>query len=216
MIRKGQLAVMGLAMLVTTATQVHAGIVNVTVTDTVTGFNDATNLSPPYPFTITFSGLPTDSVGGGVLSLTTFGDFSYFLEYIDISVDGDSQGRLWDNDPGNDSFTGTVLDNDVGRDYAITSSGSNPGANLFLSEAELDSFLADGTFVIGFDEFGPEVDDLYDSPNEYITATLTYQTASSAAVPEPTSLALFGISACVAGVGAARRRRGEKKAETAA
>jgi len=33
---------------------------------------------------------------------------------------------------------------------------------------------------------------------------------SVAAVPEPTSLALCGIAACVAGVGAARRRRREK------
>ena len=33
----------------------------------------------------------------------------------------------------------------------------------------------------------------------------------AAVVPEPSSLALFGIGACVAGVGAARRRRREKK-----
>jgi PEP-CTERM motif len=34
---------------------------------------------------------------------------------------------------------------------------------------------------------------------------------SAAAVPEPTSLAIFGIGACVAGLGAARRRRREKQ-----
>ena len=37
---------------------------------------------------------------------------------------------------------------------------------------------------------------------------------TSTAVPEPSSLALFGISACVAGIGAARRRRHEKQQET--
>jgi hypothetical protein len=33
----------------------------------------------------------------------------------------------------------------------------------------------------------------------------------STAVPEPSSLALFGIGACVAGIGACRRRRREKQ-----
>lgn len=44
---------------------------------------------------------------------------------------------------------------------------------------------------------------------------LSFQ-SNAAAVPEPSSLALFGIGACVAGVGAARRRRGEKKQEATA
>jgi len=35
-------------------------------------------------------------------------------------------------------------------------------------------------------------------------------------VPEPTSLALFGIGACVAGFGAARRRRRDAKQEATA
>ena len=37
------------------------------------------------------------------------------------------------------------------------------------------------------------------------------QTASLAAIPEPTSLAVFAIGACVAGLGTARRRRREKQ-----
>lgn len=42
------------------------------------------------------------------------------------------------------------------------------------------------------------------------------QFANSAAVPEPSSLAMFGIGACVAGVGDARRRRREKQQEATA
>jgi hypothetical protein len=40
---------------------------------------------------------------------------------------------------------------------------------------------------------------------------LAYVSSASPAVPEPSSLALFGIGACVAGVAAAYRRRREKK-----
>lgn len=39
---------------------------------------------------------------------------------------------------------------------------------------------------------------------------------SNATVPEPTSLAIFGIGACVAGIGAGRRRRHETQQEAAA
>lgn len=41
-------------------------------------------------------------------------------------------------------------------------------------------------------------------------------TGSMSAVPEPSSLALFGIGACLAGVGTARRRRREKQQEATA
>ena len=43
---------------------------------------------------------------------------------------------------------------------------------------------------------------------------IAFDTSSAAAVPEPSSLAVFGIGACVAGVGAARRRR-KKQQSTA-
>lgn len=41
------------------------------------------------------------------------------------------------------------------------------------------------------------------------------QTGNISAVPEPTSLAVFAIGACVAGLGAARRRRGNQQVATA-
>lgn len=44
---------------------------------------------------------------------------------------------------------------------------------------------------------------------------LSYKSSASA-VPEPSSLALFGIGACVAGIGAARRRRREKHQDATA
>ncbi len=49
-----------------------------------------------------------------------------------------------------------------------------------------------------------------------VLATGTITDLSAAAVPEPSSLAVFGIGACVAGVGVARRRRLEKQQRAAA
>ncbi|WP_417749589.1 PEP-CTERM sorting domain-containing protein [Rosistilla oblonga] len=48
------------------------------------------------------------------------------------------------------------------------------------------------------------------------SGTIEYAEASVNAVPEPTSLAVFGIGACVAGLGNARRRRREKQQEATA
>ncbi len=42
------------------------------------------------------------------------------------------------------------------------------------------------------------------------------QASTASTVPEPSSLAVFGIGACVAGLGAARRRRREKQQAAAA
>ncbi len=43
-----------------------------------------------------------------------------------------------------------------------------------------------------------------------VLATGTITDLSATAVPEPSSVALFGLGACIAGVGVARRRRREK------
>lgn len=46
--------------------------------------------------------------------------------------------------------------------------------------------------------------------------SIHYNVQSVSAVPEPSSLAMFGIVACVAGLGAARRRRCEKQQKATA
>ena len=180
--------------------QLHAAVI--TVSDTVTGFADA-GANPPNPFSITFSALPTQSVAGGTLNLVTFGDFDSPMEYIDVTIDGVSFGRLWDSNPLNDQFNGTIADNDIGRQYNAPT--GNPAANLTLSKAVLDGILADGTFLIGF-SFGPTVSNVFNTPNEFITATLTYESASVAAVPEPASVVAFGLLACCAGLQMRRPR----------
>ena len=164
-----------------------------TSTETVTGFANVSGTSvPPNAFQITFSGLPTDSVGGGVLSLETFGDFNAAGDWIDISIDGTSFGRLWDINPANDEFDGFTADDDKGQQYG--DHGTNSGATLELSEGQLDGFLADGFFVIGFDEFGPGVGDLVGQQDEFITATLEFEVGSNqGTVPEPTTFVVWSL-----------------------
>ena len=167
-----------------------------TSTETVTGFANATGSNAPNAFQIVFSGLPTDSATGGVLTLETFGDFNGETEWINISVDGTSFGRLWDINPANDSFEGFLADDDKGQQYGTF--GTNAGATLQFSESQLDAFLADGSFVLGFETFGPDVDDHPDEPqDEFIKATLEFEVADT--IPEPTTsiilLSLIGMRA---------------------
>ncbi|RLS74026.1 MAG: PEP-CTERM sorting domain-containing protein [Planctomycetota bacterium] len=76
------------------------------------------------------------------------------------------------------------------------------GTNEFYSNSDLSLTLFSAKnvpFVVGGSVFSPRI----------WNGTIEYS-VSSGAVPEPTSLAIFGIGACVAGIGAARRRRREK------
>ncbi len=177
------------------AGQLHASIS--TSTATVTGFANATGGNAPNPFQITFTGLPTDSVDGGILTLVTYGDFNSAKEWIDISIDGNDYGRLWDNRGSNDDFEGFTHNNDNGQQYGEF--GTNAGATLELSESELDAFLFDGTFVLGFDEFGFKVDNIQapSDIDEYITATLEFNVANISGdpdvVPEPTTFVVWSL-----------------------
>jgi len=178
-----------LVLSIATTGQIQASIS--TSTATIAGFANATGSNPPNSFQIVFSGLPTDSVAGGVLNLETFGDFNAPGEWIDISIDGISFGRLWDNNPSNDQFDGFTTDDDDGQQYGT--SGTNAGATLQLTESQLDAFLADGSFVIGFDAFGPDVDNFSGQTEEFITATLEFDAADQSAIPEPTTFFVWSL-----------------------
>lgn len=178
---------------------------------TVTGFaNDSggfdDNSSPPASFSIDLTGLGTDAAADGFLDLETFGDFSNAFEYVQICIEGDDLGILWDNDTSNDNFTGNNADNDRGQEYGTSPSGevTNSNAIAQLTESQLDGYLADGVLSVTFKMFGAQVNNLNETgePDEFISAKVTLNEAS--AVPEPSGwliLTLVGV------LGTARRKR---------
>ena len=181
-------------------------------TATVTGFANATGGSSPNPFQIIFSDLPTESLTGGLLTLETFGDFNGSKEWIDISIDSNDYGRLWDNRGSNDDFRGLTFNDDNGQQYGQF--GTNAGATLELSKSELDAFLTDGVFVLGFDKFGFKVDDIHSQPEEYITATLEFEYDGvgitghgHGSVPEPTTFMVWSLLGTIGAFGWRRKDR---------
>ena len=179
--------------------------------DTVTGFANNSggfgdNSSPPASFTISLSGLGTDAAADGFLDLTTFGDFSNAFEYIDVSIEGVSLGRLWNNDTSDDWFVGNNADNDRGGEYDRVVSGAtiNQSAVAQLTENQLDTFLADGVLIISFDRFGAEVNNLDNVPEEFITAKVTINEPTASSVPEPSG---WLVATVVGMIGSVRRKR---------
>ncbi len=117
---------------------------------------------------------------------------------------GDSAGK---NNPSEFDVTDFSLGVGVTGIAIVSSSNwghgytNGDGTNGFYSNSDLSLTLGSAMnipFVVG-EIFSPRT----------WNGTIEYS-VSSGAVPEPTSLAIFGIGACVAGIGAARRRRREK------
>jgi len=80
------------------------------------------------------------------------------------------------------------------------------GAAAGTNPDELDTVASVNSSPAGTSSYG-----YYDNIHMYSETS-----GGSAAVPEPSSLAIFGIGAYVAGIGAVRRRRREKQQETTA
>lgn len=181
------------------ATAVPASAAPFSSSLTVDGFSDVTGSNRPNPFTIDLA-TPTTAADAGLLTIEAFGDFNSLSEFFAVSVETVSFGILWDSVPGNDRFIDiSGADNDVGNQYR-----SSLFATALIPTAELNGYLADGMFSIGFGPFGPRVDNLSSPTNEFITATLEFETGGTPVVPEPSGLTLAALAA---GIGCVVRRR---------
>lgn len=139
--------------------------------------------------TIDFLGVPTNAAGDATITLDVLGDFNGTSEFLDVSVDGVSLGRLFNGVDGDDAF-----------DFV----GDNPGSTILstsvttsatISLALFLGLIADGALSFTFDPTEAQ------QPGQGVPAALTVTV--SYPVPAPGALAAFGL----AGLAVSRRRR---------
>ncbi len=126
-----------------------------------------------------------------------FGHTGYRIRVSGLSITL-SPGTYW--------LAVTPIGTGIGRSYVSSTSGANafgtpPGNNK-------NAFFYSTYYNANFDPTSNE-----GQPYDFSMGVVT---ASTSAVPEPSSLAIFGVGAYVAGIGAVRRRRREKQQETTA
>lgn len=145
---------------------------------------------------INFNGLaaPTTISGDATIFFSVQGDLNYYTEYVDISLDGFSLGRVFDNNTGNDPFN---VPGDIGS-YSLKS------ASATIANADFAGLIADGLLNLSFD-FSGGVNCC--GTVRSLSGTISYEEA--APVPLPATAGLLGLG--LAGFGAIRRRKGSKK-----
>lgn len=185
-----------LAVLIATAGQVQAAVVSYSISVEVTAAPNAPGLNFPWSFT----SLPSTFVGTFDADNTVAGaisNLSLSIGGIDIVA---SHTIVIENsfDPTTRTLT-----------WAATDPGNNSGVVLgsYLGVAPLD-------YAVGVEDTPTGPYDPYYGLTQNWVGTFTINPSSP--VPEPSTLAVFGIGVCAAGIRSARRRRREKQQETTA
>jgi len=129
---------------------------------------------------ITFDNLvtPTSIIGDAIITLNIKGDFNSVSEYADVSLDGFSLGRIFDNNTANDAFNFTF---DVGNQHQSIMTGS-----AIIANSDFASLILDGLLNLSFNT-SSAVD--YKGSVTHLSGTITFNEVS--AVPVPAALFMF-------------------------
>ena len=121
---------------------------------------------------------PTATTSDATMTLNLNGDFNSSSEYVDISIDGFSLGRVFDNVTTNDAFN---FSGDSGNQATSTLTGT-----AIISQAVFAGLISDG-FLNLFFATSPNVDCC--GVVKHLSGTITFNEVS--AVPLPAALFMF-------------------------
>jgi hypothetical protein len=214
-----QLVVSCMAVLVATAGQVQAGVVTYTdktsfmaalassSTDNFDDLGDFNYFNSPLNRTVgpyTYQA----TVNGGFFTVGSMSDVWFSTN------NGNKSMNFTINAGGPTAVGGYFFSTNTNGDLISDTVSVSINGGLFAQSVSTNSAT---NFFGWVSTDGTPISSLEVSASGYATVNdLILGTGTVSAVPEPSSLAIFGIGAYVAGIGAVRRRRREKQQETTA
>jgi hypothetical protein len=148
-------------------------------------------------FTLAIQNVPTSATGTGTLQISTIGDYSASTESFRVTIEGLNLGVVLNNNGGDDRFN--FPNGDAGQDCA----SSPHQGTATLTEAELNTMIADGTVTLTFDAQSSSINDFC---SETMDVTLSFTPGASAVPASSTAGVIATIALVLIALGLGTRR----------